>query len=105
MLIMALGFVYLTNSNSGAVAVNQVQAPVVEIAKPDNPSSLAKVEDKVSADKYITDKVLGESTSVEGGSKGERKPMIVQAKTVQKPARRQLTARGNRPEVLLGLNV
>ena len=94
--IMALGFVYLTDSNSGAVAVNQVEAPVIELARPENPTDVAKVASEVSADKFITDKVLAQPMlTKENSEKSERRPTLVQAKAAQKPSGRQLTARGN----------
>ena len=97
--MMAFGFVYLTDSNSGTVAVNQVDAPVIEVAGPDNLTDVAEVEPEVSADKYGTDKALGESTATtDSSSKSESKPAIfARAKVVNGSANRQLTARGNRP--------
>lgn len=94
---MALGFVYLKDSNSGTVAEIQIQAPVVEIARPDSPT-LAKVVDEVQTDKYIADKALSEGVAaVQDSSKSEQKPAIVRVVTQKKPASRQLTARRNRP--------
>ena len=98
LMVVALGWLYLADSNSGTVAENQVLPPVVELPKPENTSEIAKSLDEIAKDKYITDKVLDERpVTSKGGPKGERKPAIVRTKSVNGSANRQLTARRNRP--------
>ena len=94
LLVVALGWFYVADSNSGTVANSQVPPVMVDVVKPENTSDIAKADD-LSADKYITDKALDESSSM--SQRSVRKPTVVQAKNVKKSADRQLTARGNRP--------
>jgi hypothetical protein len=98
LLVAALGWVYVADVNSVAVADNQVE-PVIELPRPENTLGIAKTVDESAKDNYSTDKVLVERpvASKTAPPNGERKPAAVRAKIVKEPASRQLNARGNRP--------
>ena len=96
LLVVALGWFYVSDSNSNGLAEIQIPQPVIEKLEPETASDIAKAEDEAADDKYLTDKRLDEGTDI-AGRKIERKPSLVQTKTVKKPANRQLATQGNRP--------